>query len=167
MLICFMQKLDLFAMKHEIPNCNGGIVYLPSWQAWFDDNRRRERGKNSTNFPSDCNVSKVTSNTCITKTASSTFSRPIGHLSLNLGQCMKFFKVPMHSGNSLMLGQSPIINLCKEFVDPWRSYFGNASVANLRNSIIWKESGWIFPLSLPPLSSNQAFHNNKQCHQHS
>jgi hypothetical protein len=43
---------------------------------------------------------------------------PIGHLSLNLRQGLKFFKVPMHSGNSLMLGQSPIINLCKEFVDP-------------------------------------------------
>jgi hypothetical protein len=28
-------------------------------------------------------------------------------------QRLKFFKVPMHSGNSLMLGQSPIINLVR------------------------------------------------------
>jgi len=71
------------------------------------------------------------------------------HLLLNLEQSMirrfwSLFKLPKHSGITLMFGQSWIINIRKEFVDPWRNCVGNATVAgNPTNSTVWRESGWI------------------------
>lgn len=77
------------------------------------------------------------------------FPVSLWHLLLNLGQSMiqrfwSLFKLPKHSGITLMFGQSRIINIRKEFVDPWRNWVGNAIVAgNPANSTVWRESGWI------------------------
>jgi len=57
--------------KYEIPNRIGEIAYYQLWKPWFDENKRRERGRDPTTFPSNCTVGRITSNSSITNTVSS------------------------------------------------------------------------------------------------